>query len=631
MWTRLLWACAVIWMLTPAVAHAQVTSPPLVLDETRRVLPLAGHLDWLEDPHDRWSLDEVRQSRGWTRLPEKLDISFTPSTIWLRLTVHQPHNSDVEWVLNIDGAQVDEAVLHAATDLKLGHVQRAGRLIPHVKWPIDSRTPAFRVRLAPGEHQLFLRLKSEYTLANDIILYSAEAFRRVERNEALFFGAFFGVSVVALALQLLHGGAVRQVFGRSYLAYTMALVLTSLLASGYLQTFLLDDRPMPVGALPLILSLTLLTLTRMSTVWLELDRQLPRFSKWYQVSIAVIVLVVVAWMLMQGTREGVQLILSMFVLHALVSCGLSVHLWLRGSALAGYYVLIFGLVEAGILIRFARNFGLLPINFFTDYSIFFGVALHLMAMSIYLTVRFRNMKEALAIEQKALAEQREFVGLVSHEFKTPLAIINTSAQQMAANLDAPKHKIQQRTHNIRQAVQRMDRLLDEYLSVERLDSAHQPTRPRETDFFEVIEEAVSDWPLERIRLQVGELPEPFVCDPDMMRIVLRNLLENADRHSPPEARIDLTVQSAQDGSMQITVRDHGDGIPPDERPKLFHKFFRGRASQGTPGAGLGLYLVARIVTAHHGRVSVDSTVGQGTCFIVHLPGMKLAAQSSLTR
>lgn len=331
-----------------------------------------------------------------------------------------------------------------------------------------------------------------------------------------------------------------------------------------------------------------------------------------------------AWTLTQSIQEGIQLIQAVFALHTVVSWILSIYLWRKGSSQAGFYMLIFGMVEAGVLIRFARNVGWLPINFFTDYATLIAIALHLMAVSIYLITRFRNMKEALVIEQRARTEQREFVGMVSHEFKTPLAIISASVQQLVANLDAPQDKVQERARNIRQAVYRMERLLTDYLSVERLDTAHQPMRLVATDFFEVIEEAVADWPLERIRLQVDELPEPFVCDPDMMRIVLRNLLENADRHAPPQTRIDLTVRSAPDGSLRMSVTDLGEGVPPQELPKLFQKFFRGRASQGTPGAGLGLYLVARIVAAHHGQVTVDSLAGQGTCFSVHLPKLHLS-------
>src|SRR5574343_1494782 len=194
-------------------------------------------------------------------------------------------------------------------------------------------------------------------------------------------------------------------------------------------------------------------------------------------------------------------------MHTVLSMSLSVHFWRQGSPQAVSYIMIFGLVELAAIIRFARNEGLLPVHFLTDYAIFIGIALHLSMMSVYLIVRFRNVQEALAIEQRARTEQREFVGMVSHEFRTPMAIISTSVQQLVANLDAPQDKMQERAGNIRQAVYRMERLLSEHLSGERLDTAHQPIRLVSTDFFEVIEEAVADWPLERIRLQVGELPE----------------------------------------------------------------------------------------------------------------------------
>lgn len=620
---RLLWTFALIWILAPAVARSQEAAP-LVLDGARGTLPLTGQLEWLEDPQGGQSLNEVKQSRAWRRLPGHLHVGFTSSAIWVRLTVKQPQTSATDWVLVIDGTQIDEAVLHAPTDLTAEHVQRAGRQIPHVQWPMNSRTPAFRLHLTPGEHQLYLRLTSEHTLSNEIRLSGVDAFRQAEKQESLFFGAFFGVYALALALQVLFGGPIRRTAGAWYLAYTLALGLAGLFSSGYLQAFVLTAWPLPVEFMSLILCMALVTLTRMTVEWLQLNQALPRFSRWYQFGVISLAVCASGWMLVQGSQAVVQLIQLALLIHTILSLGLSVYFWRQGSLQAAYYILIFGVVELAAVIRFARNEGLLPIHFLTDYAIFIGVALHLTMMSFYLIVRFRNVQEALAIEQRARTEQREFVGMVSHEFKTPLAIISASVQQLVANLDAPQDKVQERARNIRQAVYRMERLLTDYLSVERLDTTHQPMRLVATDFFEVIEEAVADWPLERIRLQVDELPEPFVCDPDMMRIVLRNLLENADRHAPPQTRIDLTVRSAPDGSLRMSVTDLGEGVPPQELPKLFQKFFRGRASQGTPGAGLGLYLVARIVAAHHGQVTVDSLAGQGTCFSVHLPKLHLS-------
>ena len=622
MWIRLLWTFALIWILVPSVARSQEATP-LLLDGALGTLPLNGRLEWLEDPRGSQSLNDVQQSRAWQRLPGHLHVGFTSSAIWVRLTVKQPQTAATDWVLVIDGTQIDEAVLHAPTDLTTEHVQRAGRQIPHVQWPMNSRTPAFRLRLTPGEHQLYLRLTSEHTLSNEIRLSSVDAFHQTEKMESLFFGAFFGVYALALILQVLFGGPIRHTTGAWYLAYTLTLGLAGLNPSGYLQSFVFAAQPLPVALLSLVISLALVTLTRMCVEWLQLNQALPRFSRWYQFGMTSLAVCAGAWMLLQGSQKAVEVIQLALLAHTILALGMSVHFWRQGSSQAGYYILIFGVVELAAVIRFARNEGLLPVHFLTDYALFIGIALHVIMMSVYLIVRFRNVQEALAIEQRTRTEQREFVGMVSHEFKTPLAIISTSVQQLAANLNAPQDKVQERASNIRQAVRRMERLLNDYLSVERLDTAHQPMRLVATDFFEVIEEAVTDWPLERIRLQVDELPEPWVCDPDMIRIVLRNLLENADRHAPPHTRIDLTVRSASDGSLRLSVRDIGEGVPPDEQPKLFQKFFRGRASQGTPGAGLGLYLVARIVAAHHGQISVDSTIGQGTCFIVHLPAMKL--------
>lgn len=164
----------------------------------------------------------------------------------------------------------------------------------------------------------------------------------------------------------------------------------------------------------------------------------------------------------------------------------------------------------------------------------------------------------------------------------------------------------------------MNVLLDDYLSMDRLDSASQPIRPKPCDFYDILEESTSDWPLSRVRLSIKSLPSQFVCDPDLIRIALRNLLANADRHSPPEQPIDLEVWTT-DGVLHLTVRDQGEGIPPDELQRLFQKYFRGRASQGKPGAGLGLYLVHRIVTAHGGKIAVQSVQGHGTTFSLELP------------
>jgi signal transduction histidine kinase len=101
-------------------------------------------------------------------------------------------------------------------------------------------------------------------------------------------------------------------------------------------------------------------------------------------------------------------------------------------------------------------------------------------------------------------------------------------------------------------------------------------------------------------------------------VALRNLIANALQHSPANAPVRMTVHGAPDGGLAISVVDQGVGIPEDEMPRLFQKYFRGRGSQGQPGAGLGLYLVESIAVMHGGTVRVESEIGRGTTFVLTL-------------
>lgn len=130
----------------------------------------------------------------------------------------------------------------------------------------------------------------------------------------------------------------------------------------------------------------------------------------------------------------------------------------------------------------------------------------------------------------------------------------------------------------------------------------------------------------RARLKGGEVDvdvEPDVWgrgDQEALRIVVSNLLENAVKYGgrPPRVRVTLAVA---DGSAVLDVRDNGAGIPADDVPLVFERFFRGgdEMTRTTEGTGLGLYLVRQIVTAHHGVVRVAETGPGGTTFRVTLP------------
>jgi signal transduction histidine kinase len=614
--------CAALAALLLSASVLAQGVAPITLEAGRNDVELSGHLEWLEDASARMTLAEVQAAPGWTVLPGMPNAGFTRSAIWLRLTLDQPADGRAIWILDIDDTQLDEAQLYVPQLDGEWHVRRAGRLVTRTDWPLDSRTPAFRLRLPKGQHEVYLRLQSQHALSHTLRLASLDGYLVRNSHQSLFFGAYFGIFMAVIVLQFFFWLLTRDVLSGWYMLYSLVLLTVTLLRAGYPQHFLGVYQP-NVSLLGVFINLAPLAVVRLTAVWLELHRHMPRVNLLFQSSAYVMALLTTGMLLLDNHARALQLGQVLTVLWFTVAFGIAYHLWRRKVAEARDYLQVFSIMVFWIVIRMLRNLGLLPVNFFTDNALYIGVILHLLLLSLFFIFRYKTLQSSLQREQRAREEQRDFVSMVSHEFRTPLAIINTSIQQLAANLDAPAEKSLARAQNIRNAIQRMDLLLDDYLSLDRLDSAQQALRPRVCDFYEVIEDAASDWPLGRVRIILDRLPPRFVCDPDLMRIVLRNLLANAVRHSPASTVVELDVTGQGDGSLRIKVRDHGEGIPAEEQVRLFQRYFRGRASQGKPGAGLGLHLVQRIVQLHGGSVDVQSSLGQGTTFRITLPAGQL--------
>jgi len=621
MWKSCCTALGAVLLSVSALAQA---SAPVQLDAARDEFPLAGHLEWLHDKSTHMTLADVQAAPGWAVLPGMPNAGFTSSAIWLRLTLDQPAGVDSNWRLSIDDTQLDEAQLYTPLADGNWQTERAGRMMARADWPLATRVPTFHLQLPPGQQTIYVRLQSQHTLSHPLHLHSINGFLKQSSLEGLAYGVYFGIFAVALVLQLAFLLVGREIVSSWYLLYTLVLLMTGLLRSGYLQMALDPSRIISADWLTGFSILAPGVVVRLSAVWLDLRRYLPRLNMVYQGSAYVLSLLCLGLAMAGHHVFAMQAnhVLTLFWL--LTSLGLGVWLWHRRQGEAAYYLLVFGAIELGVLTRFLRNLGGLPVNFYTDHAIFIGTGIHLVLMSLYFIRRHSKLQTELKVERHAREEQKDFVNMVSHEFRTPLAIINTSIQQLAANLDAPAEKSLQRAQNIRNAIQRMNLLLDDYLSLDRLDSAQRAIQPQPCDFYEVIEDAASDWPVGRVRIRVHELPAPFVCDPDLMRIVLRNLLANAVRHSPEDTMIELEARGQADGGLVIRVQDWGEGIPPEELPRLFQRYFRGRASQGKPGAGLGLHLVQRIVQLHGGAIDVQSTVDQGTTFMITLPSGQLS-------
>lgn len=233
------------------------------------------------------------------------------------------------------------------------------------------------------------------------------------------------------------------------------------------------------------------------------------------------------------------------------------------------------------------------------------------------------LEEALQQEKNINAMQRQFVAMTSHEFRTPLAIIDGAAQRIQrkkGEMDA--RFLTDKTQQVRSAVARMVELMESFLSAGRIDTGKVELSLVDCSLHKLIEQALKRQKLSsqhhRFDAQIEGLPPVIRCDALGISQVLTNLLSNAVKYAPRAP--DITIRGwEEDGFVFLSVKDEGVGIDAEDVPKLFQPYFRARTSTGIAGTGIGLSLVKQIVTLHDGDIFVESERGKGTCFTLVLP------------
>ncbi|MFD1625263.1 hybrid sensor histidine kinase/response regulator [Azospirillum griseum] len=231
-------------------------------------------------------------------------------------------------------------------------------------------------------------------------------------------------------------------------------------------------------------------------------------------------------------------------------------------------------------------------------------------------------RNALERERAAAKQQREFVAMVSHEFRTPLAIIDSACEILGGPYQITDQQRGKRIGMIRESVRRMTELMESVLNISKLEAGGLEAHPVPTDLAALLRTAAdrlqSTITSHRIVVETVGVPTGIPADPRMIDHIVTNLLSNAVKYSPGRDRVLLRAGvNAQE--VQITVADEGVGIPTEEIPRLFDKFFRASTSSGIAGTGIGLYLADQFVRLHGGRIEVTSAVGRGSLFTVHLP------------
>ena len=242
-----------------------------------------------------------------------------------------------------------------------------------------------------------------------------------------------------------------------------------------------------------------------------------------------------------------------------------------------------------------------------------------------LAASFNTMLGAL---QRSLAAQRQLVSDASHELRTPLTSLRINSELLAAEPGLPEAERQEILDRVVAQVAELSQLVAGVTELARGDDLpgediaqrEEPeAAPGDVDFAEVVAAALAgarrDWPR---TVFTADLEPCLVCGhAERLRTAVRNLLDNAAKFGPPGAPVEVRLQAGE-----LTVRDHGPGIPPGDLPRVFDRFYRATAARGVPGSGLGLSIVRQVAAGYGGTVQAESAAGGGTLLRFRLPALE---------
>ncbi len=242
------------------------------------------------------------------------------------------------------------------------------------------------------------------------------------------------------------------------------------------------------------------------------------------------------------------------------------------------------------------------------------------------TLRLAEAEIIKALEgERALNELKSrFVSMTSHEFRTPLGVIASSAGILQDYGDriSPTQR-QKHLKRIQSSVDHMTRLLEDVLTLSRVEAGKLSLQTQAIALKELLQTTIEDLNLleltPRIKLSIDDsVPDVLELDARLLRQVLDNLLANALKYSDSDTLVYLTATYDQ-GHLCLTVRDQGIGIAPADQAHLFESFHRGENVSNIPGTGLGLAIVKKLIDLSGGAIECHSQLNQGTTFRVTLP------------
>lgn len=588
-------------------------------------------------------------------------VGLYRGALWLRFEVPAHWNPQQELWLQVTPSFLDSVRLYRpvpADGAPRWRVTENGDTLPHAQREFDHSTLVFRIQ--PDERgTLLLRVQTSSTLVVHATLHTPQSFSAASDRSFALFGLYTGISLVTVTLLLTAGWLrsrplvavgiawlvswLQQCASRGLMAqylfpasHGLANDVMSVLTSAAMATSIWVvreefTREGPARGIDrLLVGLALVTL--LSPLGIPLNVYGPLIWLAYYINVFALGLGVMVSLRSVKTRTASSLVSAMalgvslliMVLANLAALGLLPYgevlltVWSATNPLALAIVAVAKLHDIrGTYARWREQ----QVRALQD-ALVEGRTLQqgLRDRTAELLRTQATLRHALNAEHRLLLEQRQFFAMISHEFRTPLTVIDNLAATQVRFPSQDEAVQVRRARQIRGATHRLSSLVNNCLVDERLSAGGFVLQAEEVSVSTLVVEATDLVLLneqQRMQIDASAAPERWPCDPTLLRIAISNLVDNAAKYS---RRGCIRVAALQvESDLLISVSDDGPGIQAADRARIFQAFERGRHGDEGGGFGFGLYVTRKIARLHGGDVTMVNSFLGGSVFHLSIP------------
>ena len=633
---------AVMLVLVALPARAAL---PVELSADAPVLPLVPVTEVLEDERPAEAVDVVLRAEGWRALPERGALGVNSAPQWLRVQVRSARPRTM--YLHVNEMGLDRATLLHLVDGEVVERRTHRRDRPLSERAVPHRAQVFPVELPAGPSTLVLRMQSVEAIQARIRLVDPARFQQEEARIHMVWTAFLG---------LIGGLAVYNFFlwltlkDRAYLLNVLKAVFTHGLlqmhGGGLTYSLFPDLSPALLQGLGRIgHGLGALAAAAFAWEFLDIRRRAP-ISRWGYVAFSVVSVLLLGSIFLP---HGLPFILAMTLLATapVLFLGSAIESWWNGQRQAGWFLMAWVVLCAGLVVTLIQAFGLVPLVGFQGEFMLLGAAAEACLLSVALADRIRALqrdkrealqqaeasrREALEARLSAEAQKGAFLSMMSHELRTPLHHVLGLTQLLELTEADPDRR--QKLTWVQDGGRRLLRMIDDMLLFAALREGRAEPRPEACVLTEAFAETLATTRSAADEAGIAfehdlEALPALSIDAHLLDRAVAPLLDNAVRFTE-EGSVRLRG-TRLDGSLELVVEDTGPGIDAGRLEEVFALFEQQDAGmqRGTSGIGLGLTMSRALAEALGGRLILETGEAGGTVARLIVPVVWHAAGGAL--